>query len=70
MIVCLQRKNKYSSIADLTSSRLFYDQSHDIVDFVIVGDNVDDQFRQERFVVFGTAINYWPSLLTAVSSNF
>src|SRR5438477_4845757 len=65
----IQRKDKYSPIADLSSLSGLDDEFNDIVDFIIVCDDIDHHFGQQWLLIFHAAIDDRVSLLTSESFN-
>src|SRR5262249_7185409 len=62
-------ENKDSSIADLSRSRSFTKDSHEVIDFVIVSSDLNHDFRQECDLILDAAIYRWTYPLTAMSSS-
>ena len=70
MVRLVDVHDKDTSIADLSGSRgLGYDFD-DVVNLAVVGHNFDSRFREERDLVFNTAIDRRVSLLVAMATDF
>jgi len=65
----LDRKDKDSSVANISGSGGLDDELHDVVDLIVVCDNVDHDFGQERLLVLDATINDGVTLLAANSFN-
>ena|SRR5437016_3530843 len=70
VIGLLDRKNKNSSVADLTCSCGFVKDSYEVIDLIVVRQDLDLHFRQECQLVFDAAVNRWMSFLPATPAHF
>lgn len=70
VVTGLDRKYEDAAISDLARSRRVDDGLDSIVHEMLVDDEFNHEFGQERDAVFGPAIDSAVSLLTAVASDF
>src|SRR3990167_9550388 len=70
VIGCFDRNDEYSSVADIPRSGSLSHDPHNVLDFIVVGDDLDHELGQQRHCVFDATIDNGLTSLMSASSNW